>query len=170
MSSFSQGGFLRCRLLALSLRPSLMVPGAVRQAWRGKVLSNEAGRSLKSHWAQTQGRQKQQYAQWWCSQLRHWSPASAQHWHVHPFLVPLHSPQTARSMGSPFSTSNKQGTWRYLAHAGGDTRQDLPSRSLHSGNYHPKRSKCLRGATCDGQKTAMTAAWKGQRGSLWPAT
>lgn len=28
MSNFSQGGFLRCRLLVLSLRASLMVPGA----------------------------------------------------------------------------------------------------------------------------------------------
>ena len=33
MSSFSQGGFLRCRLLVLSLRASLMVPRGARQAW-----------------------------------------------------------------------------------------------------------------------------------------
>lgn len=32
MSSFSQGGFLRCKLLVLSLRASLMVPGAARRA------------------------------------------------------------------------------------------------------------------------------------------
>lgn len=32
MSSFSQGGFLRCRLLVLSLRASLMVPDGARQA------------------------------------------------------------------------------------------------------------------------------------------
>lgn len=33
MSSFSQGGFLRCRLLALSLRASLMVPRGAGRAW-----------------------------------------------------------------------------------------------------------------------------------------
>lgn len=38
MSNLSHGGFLRCRLLVLSLRASLMVPGAVRQAWGCRVM------------------------------------------------------------------------------------------------------------------------------------
>lgn len=33
MSSFSHGGFLRCRLLVLSLRASLMLAAGAKQAW-----------------------------------------------------------------------------------------------------------------------------------------
>lgn len=55
MSSFSQGGFFRCRLLVLSLRASLMVPDAAKWAWECDVLfSNNADNHLKVPWAQTQ--------------------------------------------------------------------------------------------------------------------
>lgn len=48
MSSFSQGGFFRCRLLVLSLRASLMVPDAAKWAWECDVLfNNNANRYLK---------------------------------------------------------------------------------------------------------------------------